>query len=147
MDALVLSQFNALPIWGPSLGTAAMSRLQRLCNRAVWVTCRLRKYDHVSAARHNWLPFDLLVQYRALALMHHHYIHDNCVQLDPPLQFGSNHAYGIRQSSHFCNIFRYSTAFGQKFFRSKATTWWNSLPCSLFDCSFSCSLYKYLLNL
>ena len=49
---------------GPSLGTAAVSRLQRLCNRAV----RFEKYDHVSAARHSlgWLPFKLLVQYRAL---------------------------------------------------------------------------------
>ena len=69
-------------------------------------TCGLQKYDHVSAARHNlgWLPFDSLVQYRALALMYRHYIHDNCVQLDPPLQFGSNHAYGTRQSSHFFGI-------------------------------------------
>ena len=63
MDTLVLSQFYALPVWGPSLGTAAVtvSRLQRLCNRAVRVTCGLRKYDHVSATRHNlgWLLFDL----------------------------------------------------------------------------------------
>ena len=50
MDSLVLSQFYALPVWGPFLGTAAMSRLQRLCNRAVWVTYRMRKYDHISAA-------------------------------------------------------------------------------------------------
>ena len=27
MDTLVLSQFYALPVWGPSLGTAAVSRL------------------------------------------------------------------------------------------------------------------------
>ena len=82
MDTLVLSQFYALPVRGPSLGTAAMSRLQRLCNRAVRVTCRLRKYDHVSAARHNlgWLPFELLVHYRTLVLMSRHYVHDNCVQ-------------------------------------------------------------------
>ena len=149
MDSLVLSQFYALPVWGPSLGTAAMSRLQRLCNRAVRVTCGLRKYDHVSAARYSlgWLPFDLLIQYHALALMYRLYISDNCVRLDPPLHFGSNHTYDTRLSSHFCNIFRYSTAFGQKFFRSKAVMWWNSLPCSLFDHSFSCHLYKYLLNL
>ena len=51
MDSLVLSQFYALPVWGPSLGTAAMSWLHRLCNRAVRVTCGLQKYDHVSAAR------------------------------------------------------------------------------------------------
>ena len=74
MDTLVLSQFYALPVWGPSLGTAAVSRLQRLCNCAVRVTCRLRKYDHVSAARYNlgWLPFELLVQYRTLVLMRRH---------------------------------------------------------------------------
>ena len=34
-------------------GTAAVSRLQRLCNHAVRVTCGLRNYDHVSATRHN----------------------------------------------------------------------------------------------
>ena len=118
MDTLVFSQFYALPIWGPSLGTVGVSRLQRFCNRAVRVTCGLRKYDHVSAARHSlgWLPFKQLVQYRALTLMYRHYIHNDCVQLDPPLQFGLNHGYGTRQSSHVCNIFRYSTAFGQKFF-------------------------------
>ena len=109
----------------------------------------LRKYDHVSAARYSlgWLPFDLLIQHCALTLMYRLYISDNCVRLDPPLHFGSNHTYDTRLSSHFCNIFRYSTAFGQKFFRSKAVTWWNSLPCSLFDRSFSCHLYQYLLNL
>ena len=71
MDTLVLSQFNALPIWGPSLETAVVSRLQHLCNRTVQVTCELRKYDQVSAASHNlgWLPFELLVQYHTLVLM------------------------------------------------------------------------------
>ena len=113
----MLSQFYALPVWGPSLGTAAMSRLQRLCNRAVRVTCGLRKYDHVSAARHNlgWLPFDLLVQYRTLVLMHRHYVHDNCVQLDPPLLFGPNHGHNTRQSSHFCNIFAIRLLLGKDF--------------------------------
>ena len=83
-----------------------MSRLQRLCNRAVRVTCRLRKCDHVSAAHHKlgWLPFELLVQYRTLVLMYRHYNHDNCVQQDPPLLLGPNHGYDTRQSSHFCNF-------------------------------------------
>ena len=153
MDTLVLSQFYALPVWGPSLGTAAVSRLQRLCNRAVRVTCRLRKYNHVSAARYNlgWLPFELLVQYRTLVLMRRHYVHDNCVQLDPPLLFGPNHGHNTRQSPHFCKIFRYSTAFGQKNFRSKATLWWNSccnsLPCSFIDCDFSRTLFNHLFDL
>ena len=91
-----------------------MSRLQRLCNCTVRVTCGLRKYDHVSAVRHNlgWLPFDLLVQYRTLVLMPCHYIRDNCVQLDPPLLFGPNH--GHKQMT-VLNIFHYSTAFAQRF--------------------------------
>ena len=156
MDTLVLSPFYALPVWGSSLGTAAVSRLQRLCNRAVRVTCGLRKYDHVSAAHHNlgWLPFNLLVQYRTLVLMHRHYVHDNCVQLDPPLLFSPNHGHNTRQSSHFCSIFCYSIAFGQRFFRSKATMWWNGLPHSLFDCDFhklfliiylTCIVSKYIM--
>ena len=149
MDTLVLSQFYALPVWGPSLGTAAVFRLQRLCNCAVQVTCGLRKYDHVSAARHNlgWLPFELLVQCRTLVLMRRHYVHDNCVQLDPPLLLGPNHGHNTRQSLHFCNIFCYLTAFGQRFFRSKATMWWNSLSCSLFDCDFSQTLFNHLFDL
>ena len=117
MDSLVLSQFYALPVWGPSLGTAAMSRLQRLCNRAVRVTCGLRKYDHVSAARYSlgWLPFDLLIQHRALAIMYRLYISDNCVQLDPPLHFGSNHTYGTRLSSHFVIFFGTQLLLGKNF--------------------------------
>jgi len=62
-DTLVFSQLYALPVWGPSLGVDAASQLQHLCNCAVQVTYGLKKYDHVSAARHilGWLPFDSLV--------------------------------------------------------------------------------------
>ena len=147
MDTFVLSQFYALPVWGPSLETVAVSRLQHLCNRAVRLTRRLRKYNHVSATCHNlgWLPFELLVQYCTLVLTHCHYVCDNCVQLDPPLLFGPNHGYNTRQSSHFCNIFCYSTDIGQ--IRSKATMWWNSLPCSLFGGDFSQILFNHLFDL
>ena len=76
------------PLWGlmQSIGCSTSAIMH-----AVWMTYGLRKYDHVSAARHNlgWLPFDLLVWYHALVLMYRHYIHDNCVQLDSPFQFGS----------------------------------------------------------
>ena len=151
-DILVFSQLYALPIWGPSLGVDATSRSQRLCNHAVRVTCGLKKYDHVSAACHTlgWLTFDSLVQHHTLNLMSHHYTHADCVQLDPPFQFGPNHSYATRQPPHFCNIFRYSTSFGQRYFRSQATTWWNHLPHSLFDFSpidFSHHLYEHLFNL
>ena len=78
-DTLVLSQLYSLPVWGPSLGTDAASRLKHFCYHAVQITCGLRKYDHVSAARHNlgWLLLDLLVQHQALNLMYHHFTHDH----------------------------------------------------------------------
>ena len=80
-----------------------------------------------------------------LFLMNRHYIHDNCVQLDPPfLLVLIMVSYDTRQSSHFCNIFRYLTAFGQNIFRSKATMWWNGLPCSLFNCDFSQTWLNHL---
>ena len=64
-DTLILSLLYSLPVWGPSLGTDATSRLKHFCYCAVQITCGLQKYDHVSAARHNlgWLLLDLLVQH------------------------------------------------------------------------------------
>ena len=137
MDTLVLSQFYALPVWGPSLETAPASRLQHLCNRTVRVTCGLRKYDYVSAARHNlgWLPFDLLVQYRTLVLMHRHYVHDNCVQLDPPLLFGPNHGHNTRQS--FLTFLRYLTALEQSVY----------LYFVYVICIYSCIVFMYVVVL
>ena len=41
----------------------------------------------------------------------------------------------------------YSTAFGQRFFRSKATMWWNGLTRSLFDRNFSRTLFNHLFDL
>jgi len=114
-DTLVFSQLYALPTWGPSLGVDAASQLQHLCNHAVWVTCGLKKYYHVSTA---WTAIILVL-----------------IVLDPPFQFGSNHSYATRWPPHFCNIFQYSTSFGQRYFRSQATTWWNHLLHSLFDFS------------
>ena len=46
------------------------------------------------------------------------FTHADCFQLDPPFQFDSNHSYGTRWLPHFCNIFRYSTSFVQRFIRS-----------------------------
>ena len=50
---------------GPSLNKDLSSRLSCLHNRAVRVTCGLRKYDHVSDCRLElcWLPLDLLIQH------------------------------------------------------------------------------------
>ena len=47
-----MSHLNyALSVWGPSLNKDLFSRLCRLHDRAVCVTCGLRKYDHVSDCR------------------------------------------------------------------------------------------------
>ena len=106
------------------------SCLCRLYNRAVRVTCGLRKYDHVSDCRLGlrWLPLDLLIQHRALNVMYRYYTDDNCILLNPPVVFGHQHTYTTRAPSHFANIFRCHLSFTKKFFRSSATSWWNSLP-------------------
>ena len=73
MESLVMSHLNyALSVWGPSLNKDLFSCLCRLYNRAVRVTCGLRKYDHISNCRFGlrWLPLDLLIQHRALNVMY-----------------------------------------------------------------------------
>ena len=67
------------------MGTAAMSQLQRLCNRAVRVTCGMRKYDHVSANRLGWLPFDLRIDTALLSFIAFTFLIAYCVRLDPPV--------------------------------------------------------------
>ena len=48
IESLVFSQYTyALPVWGPAISKDSMSWLQRMQNRAVRMTCGLRKYDHV----------------------------------------------------------------------------------------------------
>ena len=76
-DSLVLSQLiYALSVWGPSLRVNLLTRLYRLYNRAVRITCDLRKYDHISDNRRSlgWLPLDSLVRHHALGIMYHHYV-------------------------------------------------------------------------
>jgi len=152
-DSLVLSQLiYALPVWGPSLKVNLLSQLYRLYNRAIRITCGLRKYDHVSDSRHSlgWLSLDSLVQHCALSVMYHHNVDQDCVVLNPPLQFGTSHLYDTQTPSYFCYVSRCKTGFGQQLFRTKVTGWWNSLPSSLFDVprlsDFSCSLHAHLLN-
>ena len=150
-----MSHLNyALSVWGPSLNKDLFSRLCRLYNRAVRVTCGLRKYDHVSDCRLGlrWLPLDLLIQHRALNVMYRYYTDDNCILLNPPVAFGREHTYTTRTPPYFANIFRCHLSFTKKFFRSSATSWWNSLPNFMFDspllspAAFSRRLYSHLLS-
>ena len=65
--------------------------------------CGLRKYDHVASSRHTlgWLSLDYLMKHRAVNLMFRHYANSDCVVLDPPLEFGSNHSYDTRTPFYF----------------------------------------------
>ena len=153
VESLVLSHLNhALCVWGTSLNTDLVSRLCRLYNRAIRVTCRLKKFDHVPDCRLalGWLPLNFFIQYHALNVMYKYYADDQYVSLDPAIIFGHQHSYSTRAPPHFANVVRCQLSFTNKFFRSSATSWWNKLPNFLFDPPllfrvFSGRLYNYFL--
>ena len=52
VECLVFSWYSyALPVWGPAAHKNSLSRLTRLQNCGIRLTCGLRKYDHVSQHR------------------------------------------------------------------------------------------------
>ena len=122
-----------------------MSQLQCMQNRAVCMTCGLRKYDHVSQYRANlgWLPMSEFVKYRIILIMFgQHYLGEG-ILLQPLIDFGRKHSYRTRCSPWFADIFRFKKNFSQCFFR---TVWWNLLQPNLFDdiANFHDGLLKYL---
>ena len=74
----------ALPVWGPVVHQDSLLRLNRLHNRAVCITCGLRKSDHISSHRQSigWLPVSLLIQRRTLCAMMDQYTGRGTIQ--PP---------------------------------------------------------------
>ena len=73
VECLVFSRYSyALSVWGPAAHRDSLSRLARLHNRGVRLTCGLRKYDHVlqHRARLGWLPVESFVKYIA-PLLHY----------------------------------------------------------------------------
>ena len=96
IESLVFSQYTyALHVWGPTISKDSMSLLQRMQNRAVHMTCGLRKYDHVSQDRANlgWLPMSEFVKYRTILTMFgQHYLGEG-ILLQPPIDFGRKHSY------------------------------------------------------
>ena len=149
MESLVFSRLTyALPVWGPAVHQDSLLRLNRLHNRAIRITCGLRKSDHVSSHRQTigWLPVSLLIQHRTLCAMMDHYI-GRGIQFNPPLQFGRLHTHNTRCPTHFASVCRCRLALTKRHFRQKATTWWNSLSHDLFNSipSFHSKLYSYLL--
>ena len=67
VECLVFSCYTyALPVWGTAIHKN--SRLTRLYNGGIQLSCGLHKYDHVTQhkARLGWLPVDSFVKYRSL---------------------------------------------------------------------------------
>ena len=149
IDSLVLSHINyALPAWGPMLVKGSLQRLQRLLNWGVRITAGLRKYDHISShrARLRWLPVESQIEYRSLCAIHRQYSSHQCVPLDPPIVFGTQHSYSTRSSERFANIHCCRLTKTQRSFRYAGAMWWNKLSDDIARSrAFSGTVYKYLL--
>ena len=49
VESLIFSRLTyALPVWGPAIHQNSLSRINRLHNRAVRITCGLHKSERVS---------------------------------------------------------------------------------------------------
>ena len=147
VESLVLSHLNyALPVWGPALAHDLLARLVKMHNRAIRVIDGLKKFDHVSSFRRqlNWLSVDSLIQHRCNILMYRYYNseHNNCILLNPPIQFGRQSIYLTRTRPYFAAIHRFKLSFSQKFFCSKGVYWWNTLSHELLDKSLSYDEFK-----
>ena len=148
-ESLVFSHsLYCLPVWDPSLSHYSLQRLQRMHNRAVYLCKSLYKYDHVSHHYQslNWLPFELLVQHRSLCPMNKLFKFQ-CIPLDPPIVFGRIHSHQTRTRVFFAQPVRCRFSFTQRYFRSRATLWWNALSeDKVMARDFSNNLFLYLLS-
>ena len=137
-----------MTVWGQSIGSTLLQRLQRMQNRAVRLCYSLQKYDHVSAFYHrlNWLPLPCFIQFRSLCLMYRQYHQFKCIPLEPPIVFGRTSSYCTRTPVYFANIpvsCNSCLSSPRCFFHFKASQWWNSLPSSVTDC-FSRSFHEFV---
>lgn len=135
MESLVLSHLSyALPIWGPSLNRELCQRLDRALNRAVRICKNLSKFDHVSEHYRSlgWLPLQQLIEFRSVGMMFHQYHRSRGIPLSPPIKFGRCQlSYNTRVATQFANPERFHLSFSQRFFRCKASNWWNSISSPL----------------
>ena len=112
VESLVLSHLNyVLPVWGLALSHDLLARLVRMHNRAIRVVGGLQKFDHVSSFRRqlNWLTVDSLMQHRCnytMMYMYRYYTseHNNCILLNPPIQFGQQSVCSTRMCPYFATI-------------------------------------------
>ena len=99
IDSLVISRFTyALSVWGPMLYKFQLNCLQHLNN---WGCVSLPLYRNMTMCMSyhryqlNWLSLPSLIKYYSLCIMHKIYYGTN-VPLNPPITFGSSHAYRTR---------------------------------------------------
>ena len=146
LESLVLSHLSyCVTVWGPSLRSILLQRLQRMQNHAVRLCCNLRKYDHVSAFYHKliWLPLPCFIRFKSLCLMYCQYHHFECIPMKPPIIFGRTSLYCTRTPVYFATVPMFRLGFPQRFFHFKATQRWNSLPFSVTD-YINSSFYEYV---
>ena len=82
-----------------------------------------------------WLSVQNQIKQSTLSCMYRQYRYETCLKLNPPIQFGTTHSHSTRTNRQFANIMRFSTAFGQKSFHCKGTTWGNTLPPDFYQMS------------
>ena len=144
-ESLIFSRITyALPVWGPPLRKDQISRLQRMQNRAVRITKSLRKSDHVSAHRKDlcWLSIPDMIQLQSVAAMYHYYKRKEVLKLDPPIVFGRQHSYDTRCGDYFANICSTKLCRTRRYFRTSATSSWNSLHSTEpFPDTLTCSMF------
>ena len=113
----------------------------------------LRKYDHqvsLHRCQLNWLLISHQIMFKSSCAMYHHYHHDKqpCLLLDPPIVFGAQHSYNTWCKECWCkdcfsNPPSYHLSTTKKYFRSSATTWWNSLLKSIpIDCNYNSFIFS-----
>jgi len=98
-------------------------------------SCDLRKYDHVSNHRERlgWLPVDLFVRYCSLLTLFWDYYTSRRIPFNTAFEFGRTHYYETRCPLHHMSTIRPRTAFCQRNFWHKVSSWWNCLPENLFQ--------------
>ena len=118
VESLVLSHTRyAISTWGPALQQRYISRLQRMQNRGVRLSCNLKKYDHVSSHRLGlkWLSMQDQIKQSIFSCKYCQCCYQTCLKLNPPILFETTHSYSTRTNKHFANITRFSTLLDKKF--------------------------------
>ena len=107
MESLVFSRLTyALPVWGPVVHQDSLLRFNRLHNRALRITCGLRKSDRISnhCQTIGWLPLSLLIKHCTVCAMMDQYT-GRGIQFNLSLEFGWLHTYNTKCSTHFASVY------------------------------------------